>query len=205
MQQIEILVLYYSQSGHTQKLANYIAEGIEQTKDGIAKLRTVPKIKFATELTAEDSIPSSGDIYATKQDLQSLDGLVMGSPTRFGNMAASLKYFLDGLGGEWFNGTLTNKPASLFTSSSSLHGGQESTLLSMMVPLLHHGMIIHGLDYANPELTKTQTGGTPYGVTHYSGPDNDYKISEDEKKLAHAQGQKIVNIARALKTLRESS
>lgn len=198
MKTVNILVLYYSRSGATWELAKLIAEGVERVSGATAILRTVPNISSVAE-AVENSIPDDGPPYAEYSDLASCDGLALGSPTRFGNMAAPLKYFLDGSVGEWLSGSLSGKPASVFSSTGSLHGGQESTLLSMMIPLLHHGMVICGLPYSNPELSETATGGTPYGVTHLAGSKGNLPISTEEKKLALAQGQRLAEIALALK------
>ena len=184
------LVLYYSRHGATQKLAQMIARGIESV-DGIeARIRTVPAVSALTEKVAEQ-VPDEGAIYCTLDDLKYCRGLALGSPTRFGNMASALKYFLDGTSTLWLAGDLINKPACVFSSSSSMHGGQESTLLSMMLPLLHHGMCILGLPYSHNQLMTTQTGGTPYGVTHVAGSQNDIALSEDESQLAKAMGKRL--------------
>lgn len=198
MKTVDILVLYYSKSGATWELAKLIAEGVERVPGATTVLRTVPNISAVTE-AVENGIPDNGPPYAEYSDLESCDGLALGSPTRFGNMAAPLKYFLDGSVGQWLTGALSGKPACVFSSTGSLHGGQESTLMSMMIPLMHHGMIICGLPYSHPELSETATGGTPYGVTHLAGPKGDYPISSEEKKLALAQGQRLAEIALALK------
>lgn len=192
----KVLVLYYSSSGSTQQLAKLIAMGIEE-QGAEAVIRTVPRVSSEAEAVINE-VPESGDIYACKQDLIDCDGLVVGSPTRFGNMAAPLKYFIDQTSEIWMSGQLANKPVSLFTSTSSLHGGQESTLLSMMLPFLHHGMLICGLPYSETDLIHTQTGGSPYGVTHWSGQNNDQAISEHEKRLAIAQGKRIAQFAKKL-------
>ncbi|MDD5612631.1 MAG: NAD(P)H:quinone oxidoreductase, partial [Gallionella sp.] len=178
----EILVLYYSQHGATRQMATLIARGIEQVGGVRARVRTVPKVSANCEAT-DPAIPDAGSPYVQLCDLEECIGLALGSPTRFGNMAAAMKYFLDSTGGLWMKHTLAGKPAALFTSSSSMHGGQESTLLSMMLPLLHHGMIIVGIPYSEPELASTQTGGTPYGASHVAGLTSDQPISEAEKKL----------------------
>ena len=189
-----ILVLYYSRNGHVKMLADQIALGIEST--GLeARLRTVPAVSTVCEATEED-IPSSGDIFCTEDDIANCSGLLLGSPTRFGNMAAPLKYFLDGTAGLWMNGALVDKPAGAFTSTSSLHGGQESTLLTMMIPLLHHGMILAGIPYSESALTTTKTGGTPYGATHVQSE----SLSEEEIKLCQAQGKRIAMLASKLST-----
>ena len=187
-----VLVLYYSRHGHLKMLADQIAQGIESA--GMeARLRTVPAVSTVCEATAE-SIPDSGDIYCSEDDLANCSGLLLGSPTRFGNMAAPLKYFLDGTAGLWMNGALINKPAGAFTSTSSLHGGQESTLLTMMVPLLHHGMVFTGVPYSEPALSATTTGGTPYGASHVEA-DN---LSDHEIQICQTQGKRIALLATKL-------
>ncbi|MCW3480068.1 NAD(P)H:quinone oxidoreductase [Neisseriaceae bacterium JH1-16] len=193
----DILVLYYSQHGATRELARMIARGIDSVDGCRARLRTVPKVSTVCEAT-EPALPDSGAPYVERQDLVDCIGLALGSPTRFGNMAASVKYFLDGTSGEWMSGALSGKPACVFTSSSSMHGGQESTLLSMMLPLIHHGMLIIGLPYTEPALSSTQSGGTPYGVSHVAGLKNENPISEAEKTLAIAQGKRLAEAARKL-------
>jgi NAD(P)H dehydrogenase (quinone) len=190
----EILVLYYSQHGATRQMAQLIARGVEQVDGVRARLRTVPKISAVCEAT-EPSIPDSGAPYVELIDLEECIGLALGSPTRFGNMASAMKYFWDGTGGAWMQHTLVGKPAALFTSTGTMHGGQESTLLSMMLPLLHHGMVIVGLPYSEPELSTTQSGGTPYGASHVAGVANDRAISESEKKLCMALGKHLARIA----------
>ena len=193
-----ILVLYYSRQGATREMARLIARGIEST--GLsARLRTVPAISADCEQTAPE-IPDAGDIYATLDDLAGCSGLLLGSPTRFGNMAAPLKYFLDGTTPLWLNGALIDKPAAAFTSTGSLHGGQESTLLSMMLPLLHHGMVLVGLPYAEPTLLNTRTGGTPYGASHWAGGDGQQPISPDEAALCQALGRRVARWAQAAKS-----
>jgi NAD(P)H dehydrogenase (quinone) len=194
---INVLVLYYSRHGATRQLAELIAEGVESVPGVTARLRTVPAISAVCEATESD-IPASGPPYVENKDLQECAGLALGSPTRFGNMASAMKYFLDGTASEWLSGALVGKPACVFTSTGSLHGGQESTLLSMMIPLMHHGMVIVGLPYSHPELMNTQTGGTPYGVTHFAKADGSAPISADEKKLALAQGKRLAEMARKL-------
>lgn len=187
-----ILVLYYSRNGHVKKLAEEIAQGVESA--GMeARLRTVPAVSAVCEAIEED-IPDSGDLYCSEDDLTDCSGLLIGSPTRFGNMAAPLKYFIDGSAGLWANGSLINKPAGVFTSTSSLHGGQESTLLSMMIPLLHHGMLITGIPYSEPSLHSTTRGGTPYGASHV---END-TLSSDEIALCRAQGKRVAQLAAQL-------
>ncbi len=195
----EILVLYYSRHGNVAQMAQYIARGIEQVSDCTARIRTVPAVSTVCEAT-EKSIPNHGPPYATLEDLQECAGLALGSPTRFGNMAAALKYFLDGTAGQWLSGALSGKPAAVFTSTSSLHGGQETTLLSMMLPLLHHGMVIVGLPYSEPELLTTTAGGTPYGPSHLAGGDSKLAITEVEKKLCIAQGRRLAQTARSLQS-----
>ena len=190
----EILVLYYSQHGATRQMARLIARGVEQIDGVRARLRTVAKVSAVCEST-EPGIPDSGAPDAELRDLEECIGLALGSPTRFGNMAAAMKYFWDGTGGIWMKHALVGKPAALFTSTGTMHGGQESTLLSMMLPLLHHGMVIVGLPYSQPELTSTQSGGTPYGASHVAGIANDRAISDAEKKLCIALGAHLARIA----------
>ena len=188
-----VLVLYYSRNGHVKMLAEQIAQGVEMA--GVeARLRTVPSVSTVCEST-EQSIPESGDIYCTEDDLSNCSGLLIGSPTRFGNMAAPLKYFLDGTGGLWASGALIGKPAGAFTSTSSMHGGQEATLLSMMTPLLHHGMLIAGIPYSESALTSTQRGGTPYGSSHVESD----SLTNDEQNICRAQGKRIAQLATTLK------
>ncbi len=195
-----ILVLYYSRTGATEKMARLIGRGIEQAGPGIeARLRTVPPVSAVCEATAP-AIPESGALYCSEDDLRHCAGLVMGSPTRFGNMAAPLKYFLDGTGALWLSGALINKPAALFTSTASMHGGQESTLLSMMNPLLHHGMLVCGLPYSEPQLMATQSGGTPYGASHLAGKDSDRKLDDSETELCIALGKRVATLALKLTT-----
>jgi NAD(P)H dehydrogenase (quinone) len=191
---LTILVLYYSRHGATRKLAEMIAQGIESVPGADARLRTVPAVSTVAEAT-EPEVPSSGAPYVELQDLAECAGLALGSPTRFGNMAAALKYFLDGTSADWLAGTLSGKPAVVFTSTGSLHGGQESTLLSMMIPLLHHGMLVMGLPYTHPELMTTASGGSPYGATHWSGIDGDKSITDDERRLAIALGRRLATAA----------
>ncbi|MCX4028711.1 NAD(P)H:quinone oxidoreductase [Endozoicomonas sp. SM1973] len=197
-----ILVLYYSRHGATQQLAQLIARGVEQVSGIEARLRTVPAVSTVCEATA-DSIPDQGAIYCTEDDLRYCTGLAIGSPTRFGNMAAPLKYFLDGTSALWLSGALINKPATAFTSTASLHGGQETTLLSMLLPLLHHGMVYSGIPYSEPALLATTTGGTPYGVSHTAGPDNDWEISDSESQLCLATGKRIAELALQLSPLQK--
>ncbi len=191
-----ILVLYYSTHGATKEMARQIARGVEQT--GMeARLRTVPPVSTTCEATAP-TIPDEGALYCTEADLSHCAGLALGSPTRFGNMAAAMKYFIDSTSGIWMSGALIGKPASVFSSTSSLHGGQETTLLSMMLPLLHHGMLITGLPYSETTLLSTTTGGTPYGATHVAGKDNQRPLDEDERTLCQAQGKRLAEIAKKL-------
>ena len=190
----EILVLYYSQHGATRQMAQLIARGVELVAGARARLRTVPKVSTVCEATEPD-IPDSGAPYVGLHDLEECIGLALGSPTRFGNMASAMKYFWDGTGGIWMKHTLVGKPAALFTSTGTMHGGQESTLLSMMLPLLHHGMVIVGLPYSEPELSDTQSGGTPYGASHVAGLTNDRPVSEAEKKLCLALGRRLAETA----------
>ncbi len=191
---MEILVLYYSQGGSVRELAQLIARGIDSVQGSKARLRTVPKVSTNCE-ASEPDIPETGDVYVELSDLEECAGLALGSPTRFGNMAAPMKYFLDGTSGLWLKGTLIGKPACVFTSSGSLHGGNESTLLTMMLPLLHHGMTILGIPYSEASLVTTQSGGTPYGASHIGGAMNDKPISEDEKKLCIALGKRLAKTA----------
>ena len=187
--QAYVLVLYYSKYGSTKEMAHLIANGVEAA--GVAvKIRTVPNLSTVVK-EAEASIPEHGDIYCTLDDLQNCAGLALGSPTRFGNMASEMKYFWDQTTSLWLNGALHDKPACVFTASGSMHGGQESTLLTMLPPLFHHGMMIMGLTNANPALSNTKSGGTPYGVSHVSGPRHDQNLSSDEKALCTEQGKRL--------------
>ncbi len=189
-----ILILYYSLKDNTAKMAQTIARGVEMV-DGIeARIRTVPAVSAKTEAT-EDSIPPSGPPYATYDDLQNCAGLALGSPTRFGNMAAAIKYFLDGSSGLWQSGALINKPAGCFTSTASLHGGQESTLLSMQLPLMHHGMVIVGVPYSETNLFTTTTGGTPYGPSHLAGMNSDQPLSDSETTICKTLGLRLATLA----------
>jgi NAD(P)H dehydrogenase (quinone) len=190
----DVLVLYYSQTGSVKELARHIARGIESVPGATARVRTVPKVAPVTRL-AEPDVPADGAPYVTPQDLADCIALALGSPTRFGNMAAPLKYFLDGTAGEWLRGTLAGKPACVFTSTSTQHGGNESTLLSMMLPLLHHGMLIVGIPYTEPLLNSTRDGGTPYGASHVAGDGNALPVSEPEKALAFALGKRLAQAA----------
>jgi NAD(P)H dehydrogenase (quinone) len=190
----EILVVYYSRKGSTAELARHVCRGIESVPGAAAKLRTVPPISAENE-GPRKLVPSTGAPYATLEDLRSADGLVLGSPTRFGNMAAPLKYFLDCTSALWVSGALAGKPAGVFTSTQSLHGGQESTLLSMMLPLLHHGMYLVGLPYTERALNETRAGGTPYGASHVAGPLDEPVLTEHEKTLAQALGRRVAALA----------
>ena len=190
----EILVLYYSSHGNTAEMAKYIAHGIESVGGCTACVRTVPRVSAVSEATA-DEIPDSGPPYATHDDLRRCDGVALGSPARFGNMAASLKYFLDGTSDLWLSGSMIGKPAAVFTSSGSMHGGQETALQSMMLPLLHHGMLIVGIPYSEPALFMTGSGGTPYGASHVAGTNNDKAVSNEEKELCLALGKRLAKIA----------
>jgi NAD(P)H dehydrogenase (quinone) len=190
----EILVLYYSRTGAVKQMAQMLARGVAQAPGATARLRTVPPVSTVTEATASP-IPDSGAPYVEAADLEQCAGLALGSPTRFGNMAAPMKYFIDGLGAQWLSGTLAGKPAAVFTSTSSMHGGQESTLLSMMLPLLHHGMLLVGLPYTEPALNTTRSGGTPYGASHLAGPDSDLPLTEDERRLCMALGKRLAETA----------
>jgi NAD(P)H dehydrogenase (quinone) len=186
----EILVLYYSQHGAVRQMAQFIARGVEQVDGVRARLRTVPRVSATCEAT-EPAIPDAGAPYAELRDLEECIGVAVGSPTRFGNMAAAMKYFWDGTSALWIKHTLVGKPAALFTSTGTLHGGQETTLITMMMPLLHHGMLIVGLPYSESGLNTTQQGGTPYGASHVAGLANDQPVSETEKKLCIALGKRL--------------
>ncbi|RKZ58887.1 MAG: NAD(P)H-quinone oxidoreductase [Gammaproteobacteria bacterium] len=193
----EILVLYYSQSGHVKAMAEQVARGVESVDGCSSKVRTVAAISTVCEATAE-SIPEQGHLYATNDDLKQCDGLVLGSPTRFGNMAAPLKYFIDQSSDVWLSGSLIGKPAAVFTSTGSLHGGQESTLLSMMLPLFHHGMLLMGLPYNDSRLMTTTDGGTPYGASHLAGKANDRLLSDNEAHFCQVLGERIAHTAKGL-------
>lgn len=190
----EILILYYSQGGAVRDMAQLIARGIEGVSGAKARIRTVPKVSANCEAT-EPEVPTSGAPYVELKDLEECAGLALGSPTRFGNMAAPMKYFLDGTSGLWLKGALIGKPAAVFTSSGSMHGGNESTLLTMMLPLMHHGMMILGLPYSEPQLSSTMSGGTPYGASHIGGAMDDKPISDEEKKLCIALGKRLAETA----------
>jgi NAD(P)H dehydrogenase (quinone) len=186
----EILVLYYSVGGSVRRMAELLAEGVERVPGAAARLRTVPKIG-----SDEKAVPAEGSPYCELQDLESCAGLALGSPTRFGNMAAPLKHFWDGTAALWQRGALAGKPACVFTSTGSLHGGQETTLVSMMLPLLHHGMLVLGLPYTQAELNATRGGGTPYGASHFAGAADDLPIADAERALCIAQGRRLAGIA----------
>jgi len=190
----EILILYYSRTGATEALAREIVQGAESVPGATTRLRTVPPVSAVSEATA-GPIPASGPPYVSTQDLEDCAGLLIGSPTRFGNMAAPLKYFLDNTGSQWLSGVLAGKPAGVFTSTSTLHGGQETTLLNMALPLVHHGMLLVGLPYTEPALSSTRTGGTPYGASHVSFERDNDRLSEDEARLAQALGRRVADIA----------
>lgn len=194
--QAYVLVLYYSKYGSTREMAHLIANGIEATGMAV-KIRTVPNLSTVVK-QAEPSIPAEGDIYCTLDDLANCSGLALGSPTRFGNMASEMKYFLDQTTALWLNGALHGKPACVFTSSGSMHGGQESTLLTMLPPLFHHGMMIMGLSNAHPALSNTKTGGTPYGASHVSGARHDQSLSQDERALCEDQGKRLGEVVKKL-------
>jgi NAD(P)H dehydrogenase (quinone) len=198
MSQPYVLVLYYSRHGATRTMAEQIANGVESVSGIEARLRTVPELSYECEAVS-DSIPETGDLYCSSDDLRYCSGLLLGSPTRFGTMASPLKYFLESTSTLWMNGALVDKPAGVFTSSSSLHGGQEATLLSMMLPLIHHGMILTGVPYSETELLNTQSGGTPYGASHLAGKDNQRNVDNSELKICFTQGQRIANLALNLK------
>jgi NAD(P)H dehydrogenase (quinone) len=193
----EILVLYYSRGGSVARLAKQIARGIGEVDGMSARLRTVPPVAAVTQ-SAAPPVPEDGAPYVQASDLDECAGLLLGSPTRFGNMAAPMKHFIDGLGAEWASGTLVGKPAAVFTSTATQHGGQESTLLSMHVPLLHHGCVIVGIPFTEAALSTTRTGGSPYGATHVAGGADDPQLSDDEAALARALGRRVADIARRL-------
>ena len=194
----EILVLYYSRTGGTAEMARQVARGVEEVEGAIARLRTVPPVSTVCE-AVEDDIPAAGPPYASLDDLRECAGLALGSPTRFGNMAAPLKYFLDSTGGLWLAGALAGKPAAVFTSASTLHGGHETTLLTMMMPLLHHGMLLVGVPFTEPALGETRSGGTPYGPSHWSGPESRTALDDCEKRIARALGRRLAEVAHRLK------
>lgn len=194
----EVLVLYYSRQGATENLARAIAEGVDSVPGASARLRTVPAVSSNCEATESD-IPKNGPPYADASDLQECAAIAIGSPTRFGNMAAAMKYFIDGTVNQWLQGSLIDKPFSVFTSTASMHGGQETTLLSMALPFIHHGMLWVGLPYSEDRLTHTSSGGTPYGATHVSGSNGSNSMTEDELQLAKAQGKRLAQLALKLK------
>lgn len=195
MPPVQILVLYYSRHGATAELARQIARGVEEVDGAQARLRTVPRLRSVADDAAPQSVPDDGPPYASLDDLKDCAGLILGSPTHFGNMAAPLKHFLDSTTGEWLSGTLTGKPAACFTSTASMHGGQEATLISMMLPLFHHGMLLMGLPYSEPDLASTRTGGTPYGASHLAGTRGEEPISLEEKNLCRALGRRVAGVA----------
>lgn len=194
----EILILYYSRYGATAQLARHIATGVEKT-GAVARVRTVPPVSTGIEGTPRPAVPEQGPPYATVQDLEETDGLVLGSPTRFGNMAAPLKHFIDGTSGLWASGGLVDRPFGVFTSTASLHGGQETTLLSMALPLIHQGMLWVGVPYTLPELTDTASGGTPYGPSHVAGPNGENAITREERRIAEALGERMGRLAGKLR------
>ena len=193
----EILVLYYSRGGSVAKLARHVARGIGEVEGMSARLRTVPPVAPVTEVAAPPE-PEAGAPYVDKRDLHECAGLLLGSPTRFGNMAAPVKHFIDSLGSEWASGTLVGKPAGVFTSTATMHGGQESTLLTMLVPLLHHGCVVAGIPFTEPALNSTRSGGTPYGASHVAGLQDDPEPSDDEAQLARALGRRVALLAAKL-------
>ncbi|MEY3981141.1 MAG: hypothetical protein RLZZ281_10 [Pseudomonadota bacterium] len=199
MPPVEVLVVYYSRYGGTRRLADAVCDGIHQVAGCTARLRTVPPVSAVCEAT-EPAIPTDGPPYAEPKDLDECDGLVIGSPTRFGNMAAPLKYFIDQSLGQWLSGALIGKPGAAFTSTGSLHGGQEATLLSMMLPLLHHGMVLVGIPYSETDLLTTTSGGTPYGASHLAGRDSTKPVTDEEIRIARALGRRMATIAQKLKS-----
>ena len=198
MTHTEILVVYYSRHGSTLQLARAVADGVDSVPSCQSRLRTVPSVSANCEAVAA-TVPEDGPPYAEPQDLKECDGLILGSPTRFGNMAAAMKYFLDGTLNNWVAGDLIGKPAAVFTSTGSLHGGQESTLLSMMLPLFHHGMVVMGLPYSEADLAATRSGGTPYGASHWAGSDGKHSVSPEELRLASALGRRVASLGQILK------
>ena len=194
----QILILYYSQGGSVAEMAQYFSRGVESVENCEGSLRTVPPVRTTTQ-TIESDIPESGPPYVTCNDLLNCDGLALRSPTRFGNMAAPIKYFIDSTSDVWISGGLVGKPATVFSSTGSLHGGQETTLLSMMLPLIHHGMLLIGLPYTEPGLFEKEGGGTPYGATHVAGEKNDLPVTKNEKELCFAAGKRLATIAKKLK------
>ena len=198
MSQTNLLVLYYTRHGATAQLAQAIAQGIESVPGCMATLRTVPAVTATTQ-PLDPAVPDDGPPYVEASDLSHCHGLALGSPTRFGNMAAAMKYFIDGTLNAWLSGELIGKPACVFTSTGGLHGGQESTLLSMMLPLFHHGMLVMGLPYSEPALSATKSGGTPYGASHLAGSDGKNPVSAEEITLAQAQGRRLAQVAQKLR------
>jgi len=199
----EILVVYYSRNGSTAQLARQVCRGIEAVSGAVARLRCVPPVSAENE-RAITAVPDQGAPWATLEDLTSTDGVIVGSPVRFGNMAAAMKHYLDQTSGLWLQGALVDKPAAVFTSSQTMHGGQESTLLSMMTPLLHHGMVLVGLPFTQKELPATRSGGTPYGASHVTSVSSDGQLSADEAQLARALGRRVATVAQALKASRRA-
>jgi NAD(P)H dehydrogenase (quinone) len=195
---LEVLVLYYSRYGATAEMARHVARGVASIEGVQARVRTVPAVSTECEAVKPD-IPESGPPYASLDDLKECAGLVLGSPTRYGNMAAAMKYFLDGTSGLWLSGALAGKPAGVFTSTASMHGGQETTLISMMLPLLHHGMLMVGIPYTETTLLKTRSGGTPYGASHLAGAKSDLPVTDEELELCHALGRRVAEVARQLR------
>ena len=195
---VEILVVYYSRNGSTARLARQVCRGVESVAAAAARLRAVPPVSAENE-RAVTAVPEQGAPWASIDDLTATDGLIVGSPVRFGNMAAAMKHYLDQTSGLWLQGSLVNKPAAVFTSSQTMHGGQESTLLSMMTPLLHHGMVLAGLPFTQPELPATRSGGTPYGASHVTSASADGQLSAEESQLARALGRRVALLAQALK------
>jgi len=193
----DILVLYYSRGGSVARLARHVARGIGEVDGMAARLRTVPPVAAVTQ-AASPPVPEDGAPYVERADLAECAGLLIGSPTRFGNMAAPLKHFIDGLGAEWASGTLVGKPAGAFTSTATMHGGQESTLLTMLIPLLHHGCVVAGIPFTEPALNTTRSGGTPYGASHVAGVQDDPQPTDDEAQLARALGRRIAGLAARL-------
>ncbi|WP_423905786.1 NAD(P)H:quinone oxidoreductase [Candidatus Spongiihabitans sp.] len=193
----KVLILYYTRHGSISELAKHVGRGVESVDQCQAVMRTAPAVSTVCEATASE-IPESGDIYVTTDDLENCDGLILGSPTRFGSIASPLKYFFDQTAPQWLSGTLADKPAGVFTSSSSMHGGQESTLLAMMLPLIHHGMVMVGIPYSGTPLAQTKSGGSPYGASHVAGGNNANPVSQEEKALAEILGRRVANCAAAL-------
>ena len=193
----DILIVYYSRHGATAELAQHIARGVEEVQNVSARVRCVPEVSQVCE-TVAPAVPSSGVPYATLDDLRECSGLIVGSPTRFGNMAAPMKYFFDNTSALWLQGAISGKPAAVFTSSGALHGGQESTLLSMMLPLLHHGALIVGLPFTEPELNSTNSGGTPYGASHWAGANGEQAVTREEKNLCRKLGRRVAEVASQL-------